>query len=223
MGSSMSAKGRVAIAGYRSWISRELTEVIESKGIWVDPLPKEDLGTEDLTRYDCVYLVLGRANPSSSERDAEERQVEAFLDNPRKPSRVVYVSSRRLTESKSRCETALGKYKAGERGPATCLISVLRPPAVFGPKQSLQSDMLIPSLVRTDGEAYLYFPENAAEFISVRDLAEHMAKFSDLDWWDVNQSGSPWSISVIPGTVSMTPNQVRSLYKAFAGLIMQRD
>lgn len=209
--------GRTAIVGHRSWISQKLTEVLVSQGQWPAPIHKDFIGTADMSLYDCVYLVLGRARPNEAEDQAERDQVKAFLKNPRKPKRAVYISSQLLSAGKLWCENELGLFMKN-CSVWHCFITIIRPPAVFGPDQDINSEMLIPSLARTNGALELRTPNYPSEFISVHDLALHLTKFSDVNWHDINRCGQPDSIFWIPGTFSATPSQLASLYRTFIAL-----
>lgn len=203
--------GRIAIVGHRSFIAQALADELVRRGTPAEPVFKSALGEMDLSKFDCVYLVLGRARPSLDEEAAECDQLEKFLSGPGLPRRGVYVSSMRQTDGKRRCEERIRKFES-ERRIGTSMF-VVRPPAVFGPGQDLWSEMLIPSLVRSRGDVELTSPNVSSPFVSVADLARHLADFVDLERCQVD---SPCDI---PGTFRVTPHNVRELYRAFLGLI----
>ncbi len=213
--------GQVGIAGYRSFISQELELQLDSRGKRVFPLSKAALGIDNLAGMDCVYLVLGRARPGPDEEAAEREQLAQFLVNPRRPRRAVYLSSMRLTESKLECERMVQESGRG-RVHSDSRVVVLRPPAVFGPRQDIGSEMLIPSMVREGAGFEPKWPGRLTHFVSVRDLASHLASFADPAWMDFHFAGEPGSIFEIPGSFVATPHQIQGLYRAFTGLEEQR-
>lgn len=217
--------GRVAIAGHRSFIARELATQLMTHGKSVANLTKANLGIENLSGFDCVYLVLGRAKPGPTEAADEVHQVMDFLGNPRKPRRAVYISSMSMSEHKLKCEELIRESGQPLRGDGTpkpehrpIRIDVIRPGAVFGPDQDMDSRMLIPSMVR-GGEGFTPdWPFLLTRFISVGDLAAYLVNFSNPSYWDLDRSGQPDSICEVPGTFTLTPHQVHELYRAFRGL-----
>lgn len=211
---------KVAIAGHRSFIAQELVRQLGGHGKSVAFLAKGNLGVEDMTNYDCVYLVLGRAKPTAGEAAEEKHQVRDFLENPRKPRRAVYISSMSMSEHKLYCENLIREYSASPDG-SRVPIFVLRPGAVFGPHQDPDSRMLIPSMVRGGEKFAPNWPFLLTKFISVDDLALHLTSFSSPLYWDMNRSGQPDSMSDVPGTFSLTPHQMNELYRAFKGLERQ--
>ena len=204
----------VAIVGRRSLIGgRNLKERLGSIGCSVTLLDKADL-SRDMSGFDCVYLVLGRARPNADQEEEERRQLNEFIVNPLPPKRMVYISSMALTESKRACEKMIDDTWRSSGRP----FAIIRPPAVFGPGQSLDSPMLIPGIVKSRGKLKLQAPNNPTWFISIDDLSEHLARFSDLDWWDPHQCAQPDSSFMIPGSFCLTPRQVLSLYETFMTL-----
>lgn len=210
--------GRVGIAGRRSFISHDLTGRLMDRGLSVEFPPKECLGTRDFSCLDCLYLVLGRARPTPEDGSAEVRQLSDLLCNPRKPRRAVYISSMVTTETKARCESMVRGYSETVSDHAPIPITVLRPGAVFGPRQAPDSPMLIPSMAR-EGERFAPLrPFQPTRFISSGDLADHLVRFSDPGFLDPSRAGEPGSQHDIPGTFTLTPHQVHELYLAFRGL-----
>lgn len=209
--------GQVAIAGHRSFIAQALDRELARHGKRVFPLHKASLRTDDLSGFDCVYLVLGRAKPDPIQAAEEMHQVMDFLENVRKPRRAVYISSMSMSEHKLWCERLIREY-AGRSSPPQVPIAIIRPGAVFGPDQDMDSRMLIPSMVRGADAFTPDWPMLLTKFISVGDLASHLANFSNPSYWDVNRSGEPDSMCDVPGTFSLTPHQVHELYRAFKGL-----
>ncbi len=205
--------GQVAIAGHRSFIARALAVELELRGIPVTVLDKSELGTRDLSVFSCVYLVLGRSRPTWDDADLEMRQLTAFIENPHGPTRTVYISSKRLSECKRWCEQRIKEVSKRYR-----VINVIRPAAVFGPGQDPNSEMLVPSLVRTGGDLELRSPDLLTKFISTGDLARYLAEFADPSWYNHNWHGDPDSIFDVPGTFTMTPHDMRELYRCFRGL-----
>jgi hypothetical protein len=100
-------------------------------------------------------------------------------------------------------------------------VTVLKPGAVFGAEQDPGSAMLIPSMVRGGEKFTPDWPLLLTKFVSVEDLAVHMANFADPSYWDVYCAGQPDSMCDIPGTFSLTPHQVHELHRAFEGLRME--
>lgn len=202
---------KVAIAGFRSFIARELADQLCAHGKAVCFVAKDNIGIEDLSMFDCVYLVLGRAKPNPREAAAEVRQVTDFLGNPRRPRRAVYIGSMSMSEHKLKCEELI-------KGCGALRIDVIRPGAVFGPNQDIDSAMLIPSMARGGEKFVPDWPFLLTAFISVGDLAAHLVNFSNPGYLDMNRSGQPDSMCDVPGTFRLTPHQVHELYKTFRGL-----
>jgi hypothetical protein len=159
------------------------------------------LGEHDFSAVDCLYLIIGRAKPTEAEMDAECAQMAAFMGNPRKPRRAVYLSSLGSNRAKRDCEGMLGPL--GERG------FIIRPGAVFGPSQDPLSEMLIPSLAR-DENLTLRTPELNTQFVSVYDLVRFLQQCADPEWF-------PFDCWDVPGTFTMTPLQMRALWRTWNG------
>lgn len=212
--------GQVAIAGHRSFIAKQLARELELAGTPAEPMDKSSLGVRDMSDLYCVYLVLGRAKPRPADETEEMGQLAAFLSNPNPPRRAVYISSLVQTNAKKWCERQIREHN--ERTSKSPRVFVIRPAAVFGPDQDLDSDMLIPSIARSEGVLQLRTPDSMTEFISVGDLTRHLARFAQQGWTDHLWAGDPASIFSVPGTFTATPHQIRELYKAFKGLEHQR-
>ena len=212
---------RVAVVGHRSFIGRELLGKLRSdpRNV-VTELPKDALSS-DLSGFDSVYLILGNAKPEQWQEEKEHAELAAFLMNPRRPYQAVYMSSMALTPHKERCEAmvkALGTDLVHQR---FCTVTI-RPPAVFGPNQPIDSPMLIPQIVSEGGsDVKLRTPDAMTWFISVSDLAVHLVKFADPQWWDIDRCAQPGSGAMIPGSFCVTPRNVLHLYHAFKGLELQ--
>lgn len=167
----------------------------------------------ELSGLDCLYLVLGRDRPSEEEAARELAQVTRYATisrSDRRP-RTVYLSSRLDMPHKRECERLI----VGMGG------IFVRPPAVFGPGQRIDSEMLIPSLVRTGGTLELRNPNAASEFISAGDLAEQLVDLADPDAWAVARESRHLVTRdglQLMMTLRLTPRQVRDLYLAFASL-----
>ena len=86
---------------------------------------------------------------------------------------------------------------------------------MFGPGQSEDADMLIPSLSRTRGKLELQAPDQLCQFIHVDDLTDHLARFADPLYCDVHRAGQPGSHFVLPGTMTATPRQLKNLYNTW--------
>ena len=210
---------RVGVIGHRSWIAGELiTELRKEPERYTWVLPKTDVDAVDLTGFDCIYAVLGRARPTSEEGAAEVSQLAALLRNGKPPRRIVYISSLDQTPVKRTCEALCRTYTG------TANVVVIRPPAVFGPGQPITSPMLIPSLAREGGSLELMTPDWPTKFISARHLAQHLVKFADPMWWDHLSCAQPitdstFSLFEIPGTLTATPAQLRELWRTWSSYV----
>lgn len=204
----MSDAGGVGLVGHRSFISRALIAELDRRGLRPAVLSKGLLGGEEVGDLDLLYLVTGRERPTEEEAAVELAQVRALTRNPRRPSRIVFLSSRLELPHKRACE-ALVRDAHG--------VSV-RPPAIFGPGQRPDSAMLIPSLVRTAGGIPLREPDRPSMFIHVDRLAVYLADLADPHAYWSCAEWDPASLDEIPGCLTLTPAQVRDLFLTFQGL-----
>lgn len=213
---------RIAVFGHRSFISQELIRQLNCDGRYlVQEMDKRELSS-DLSGFDCVYLVLGNSKPLQWQEEKERADLAAFLMNPRRPLRAVYLSSMDLGPHKQACEQMIEGLGTNPLVGNWTNISILRPPAVFGPGQNPIKRMLVPQIVDTDGKLELLTPDRPTWFISVKALGRHLANFADPHWYDGQRCGEPDSLAVIPGSFCVTPMNVLDLYEAFKGLESQK-
>lgn len=206
--SETSVAKAVGLVGHRSFIAGALAEELAYWGIDAHVVPKQELGSADLSGFDCVYLVLGRDRPGPEEAAVELDQVRSYASNPLRCRRTVYLSSRRAYVHKAKAEELVASIGG---------VSV-RPPAVFGPGQRIDSGMLIPSLVRTGGAVELTDPNRPTEFIHVRTLAQHLVGLLQPSAYEAATRASTERQRRMFGMVVLTPTQVRDLYLTFMGL-----
>ena len=198
---------QVGLCGHRSFIARALEAELRSRAADVLYVAKSALGTGDWSGLDCLYLVLGRERPTEAEAEEELAQVRSYCANPHSCLRTVYVSSRldmphkRLAEAYIQCDGGIW----------------VRPPAVFGPRQSTDSEMLIPSLVRSEGRVELRRPNAPSRFISAEALAVQLAGLADPKAWAAQREFAGPEFRPMM-TFEATPRQIRDLYLAFEGL-----
>lgn len=199
-------RGKVGIVGHRSWIGQALITELRTAGYQPIIIGKEDakiLYTRDM---DCLFIIPGRLNQSPSENLYEIDLVARIATNPLACRRQV------LLGSQARPWTSYGRHKQhveraflGERPLSDDMRTiVVRPGAVFGPGQSIDSPMLIPSLVREGVDLQLREPGHMTSFVHVRDLVRHMVMCVC--------SEPPTGI---PGSFDLYPYQVRDLYETF--------
>lgn len=153
---------RVAIVGSRSWLAPHIEAEFKSRKYDVEYIAKGDVPYEDMRGIRAVVLIAGRARPDQTEIDREIALVQAACDNPTQPWRLIYISSgavdrwergsRPLSKmgemyvlAKKRCETIVcGKPDGSRKAPGFAI----RLPVIFGEGQSVDSDMLVPSVAR---------------------------------------------------------------------------
>lgn len=109
-------------------------------------LTKDSIGQLDLSQFQTVYLIAGRARPNYVDTLAELDLVRRAISSPRPPERLVYVSSLAVereptpyAQLKLACEKLITDREFGR---------VVRPPVIFGPTQSPLAEMLIPAIAR---------------------------------------------------------------------------
>ncbi len=153
---------KVGIVGSRSWLAPHFERELVSRGYDVEYIAKGDVPYEDMSRLHAVILIAGRARPTAEEIAREERLVEEACTVRYPPRRMIYVSScavdrwergsRPLSRAgemyvlaKKRCETLVCGKPFGVRRADGYAI---RLPVIFGEGQSLDSDMLVPSVAR---------------------------------------------------------------------------
>lgn len=208
--------GQVGIIGYQSWIARELA--CEFEYDTVQTYPKPFVGhRSDFSELDCLYLFAGRAKPTEREILDEIDLIRRMKLVPRSawPRRIVYVSSRSANDCrtdygacKRRCELELMETFGD-------VLRVVRPGAVFGPSQSIDSPMLVPSLAREGADLKINLLHTEAVYIPVHELVDYLACFADLEWdgvphaFDPNVIRDPWHI---PGSFTATADQMRALW-----------
>lgn len=198
---------RVGVVGHRSFIAKALTRRLTEMRIEAIPLMKERLRTYYLLGLDCVYLFLGRDRPSAEEAADELEQVRAYVGNYSRCKRTVYLSSRSAMPHKREAEDLIRSIDG----------RIVSPPAVFGPEQRPDSGMLIPSLVRSNGELELREPGGHSSFVHADALARHLADLTDESTY------REYVDRGVPGTFVLTPAQVRDLYLTFRSLIDSAD
>jgi hypothetical protein len=216
----------VGIVGYRSWIAGHLQRELHDRGFASVMYDKDVVEKQDFSWLECLYVFPGRSRPTTEEMERERTLIAALCEmrNSRQPRRTVFLGSCApvLTSygaHKSLVEEMVHEYcrrgaTAADWGWTSETI-VLRAPAVFGPGQPEGVDMLIPMLSASDGQLELRSPDLLTQFIYVGDLVRHMAMFADRGYWDQNRSGQPGSFCVLPGTMSMTPQQLKNLYNTW--------
>lgn len=208
--------GQVGIIGHRSWIARELACEFP-KGA-VQTYPKAFVShRSDYSEFDCLYVFAGRSRPDEMEMLEELDLIRRLKLVPRSgwPRRLLYVSSRAAADCstdygacKRRCELELTETFGD-------VLRVVRPGAVFGTSQSIDSPMLVPSLAREGTGLAIRLAHVLAVYIPVREVVRHLASFADLEWdgrpneSDPEVMGDPW---YIPGSFTATADQLRALW-----------
>ncbi len=203
---------KVAIVGKRSWIARALLKSFIGTSTEAHYVEKYNLKTLDFSDYEVVYLILGRAKPSPQEQLKEEQDLGDFIANTKPPKRAVYFSSRNLTESKAKCEVMISyaEKKPRELGPKTNFY-VIRPPAIFGRGQDIDSEMLIPSLGRDGDELVINKPNSGATFIHISEIVNKLHDYT-------NESIFPYLNKIeiqFTGSFIATPKQLQNLWKTW--------
>ncbi len=137
---------KAAIVGRRSWLAAPLARSLQEIGIEPTFIEKNIAPRTDLSMFQTVYLIAGRARPTIQERMEELHLVSEMMDTKRPPETLVYVSSLAVereptpySQTKLACEKLVLAKKFGR---------VVRPPVIYGPTQDVNSDMLIPSIAR---------------------------------------------------------------------------
>lgn len=143
MGNTQQVAG---IIGHRSWLAVPLIRELENFGMEVICIDKMYGPHLDMTQFDMVFLIAGRARPTDVERVKELQLVADMMAWEQRPKRLIYVSSSAVlreptpyAQTKMACEKLVLSRDFGY---------VVRPPVIFGPGQSIDSNMLIPSIAR---------------------------------------------------------------------------
>ena len=213
---------RVGIVGYRSWIARVLMDRIQGKAdhqiVMID---KRDAASHDSRYLDALFIIPGKLVQTPEERDAEVQLVHDIAISHLTCKRQILLGSQAVYRDtpygrhKFRVEDAFGGAGAIRRthfDQADMQTIVIRPGAIFGPTQDVNSPMLIPSIAREGGELDLKTPNESTKFISVDDLADYLISLID------GPTPAWWHNRDVPGTFEMTPVQLIQLWKTFAGL-----
>ncbi|MBV9125690.1 MAG: hypothetical protein JO112_20260 [Planctomycetes bacterium] len=185
---------KVAIVGSRSWLAPHIETELKSRHLDVEYIAKGDVPYEDMTAYSAVILIAGRARPDKAEIAREEELVNAACTNQDQPRRMLYISScavdrwergsrplslagEQYVLTKKRCETMVCGKPNGIRKADGFAI---RLPVIFGEGQSLDSDMLVPSVARahlTKTPLELAQPLMPFELVHVSDAARAVVDF----------------------------------------------
>jgi hypothetical protein len=191
------------LIGHRSWIANHLLERLGDSCVIY---PKDAWGPDELKEWQglrALYLFAGRSRPNPEEAAAELQLIDRVLKSMPWHLPVIYLSSSEVGR-----HTEYGRHKmACEQLIRSRLIGrdwhIVRPPAVFGPGQPVDSHMLVPSLHATDGGLELSTPDKQTEFTYVGDLVEYLCILGGKGFepLDVNLK-----------TFTMTPSQMRALY-----------
>jgi hypothetical protein len=211
-------RGRVGVIGHRSWIAERLMQrllketdcliIMYDKQRIRDGVP--DASERDMSHLDCLYIFAGRAQPTKEEMELELKLVTALvtMDPSLSPKRMVYLSSQSIWD-----ETPYGSLKRNCELKFAVRAEALsvRPGAVFGIEQDLQSPMLVPTLARDDGSTELRTPDAVTTFTWIEDLVSYLITLRD-----------PWYIAPavwtdVPGSFDMTPRQMQALYNTWKG------
>lgn len=201
---------KIGIIGHRSWIAQHLIKECPSDEVSL--LSKDWMGR--LPALERIYLFAGRTHPSVTEKLDEWDLVRRTVEAAWPETHVVYISSQAVWRGDSdyaRHKADLERYILGH--PKARSWSIIRPPAVFGPGQALDSKMLVPSLAREGRSLHLREPYRLTSFISVSDLAfylRHMHPLPDHDRLFPEHSGER-----IPGTFVISPAQLQALQETF--------
>jgi nucleoside-diphosphate-sugar epimerase len=163
------------IIGHRSWLAVPLLKELEKyevQTIFIDKLYGPHL---DMSEYDMVFLIAGRARPTDFERTQELQLVSDMMAFDRRPRRLIYVSSLAVlreptpyAQTKLACEKIVLSRDFGY---------VVRPPVIFGPGQDPDSNMLVPSIARAKmglETLELKEPVRAFNLMHVNDVAYGM-------------------------------------------------
>jgi nucleoside-diphosphate-sugar epimerase len=139
---------KYGIVGHRSWIARSLSQLLaQIDGAEVTEIFKQDVPmNEDLSDFDVIFMIAGRARPTADERMNELALVSHLPTLTRPPKKLVYLSSMAVerepspySQNKLACEAIVKSTDYGR---------VLRAPVIFGPNQDPYVDMLIPRIAR---------------------------------------------------------------------------
>lgn len=215
----------VGIIGHRSWIARALSQYITTEtDCAVVPIEKHEAGHFDSSGYLCLYVIPGRTNPTANEMAAELELVSAVVNNPKTSRRVVLLSSQSIIKRETDygrhkdhvehvffgSDVAMARVNAGQLD-----LRAVRPGAVFGPGQDIDSQMLIPSIARTDGSVELTNPDKPTQFIHIDFLVSHMWLMALAC---LNGHVALTHDGAIPGTITATPRQMLQLYNTWKSL-----
>jgi nucleoside-diphosphate-sugar epimerase len=159
---------RFGIVGKRSWIAKALKQFLLKLDAYEPPtvydVEKSAFEDDvDLSPFDCVFMIAGRARPTSQERMDEIMLMSKLPTLTKPPKRMVYFSSLAVereptpySQMKMACEALMLSVPWG---------TVLRPPVIFGPGQDWKADMLIPQLARAlAGKEHLVIREPFKSF-----------------------------------------------------------
>lgn len=192
----LTSRHRTFVVGQRSWIAQHLFEALKTKGHDPEYMTKAEVGDERL-RGSTMFLIAGVARPTKAEMDREEDLCRRAVKTGAK---LIYLSSCAVDrwEAHSRVLSQEGElYILGKRrceqivtgGPSGCGYA-LRAPVVFGPGQQLGSDMLLPTIIRTQkqglGTIRLSDPFRPFEMVYIDDLVQVMIELADFDSYPVS-------------------------------------
>lgn len=179
------------VVGRRSWIASHLFDELQAQGKHPEYLHKAEVGDERLTGC-TMFLIAGVARPTQEDMD---REIDLCHRARSTGAKVIYLSSSAVDrwEAHSRVLSHEGElYVLGKKrcetiitgGPSGCGYA-LRAPVVFGPGQRLESDMLLPTIIRTQrqglGTITLHEPFRPFEMVYVRDLVKILVTFGDQE------------------------------------------
>lgn len=204
--------GQTFVVGQRSWIAQHLIKELEQSGRKPKTLFKSEVGDEPLNGA-TLFLIAGVARPTEDDMDREE---DLCRRAARTGAKVMYLSSCAVDrwEADSRVLSREGElYILGKRrceqivtgGPSGCGYA-LRAPVIFGPGQRLESDMLLPSIVRD---------RRAGQPTVIRDPLRpfQMVHVSDLvkAWIEHSTLGDPLPVCSLRTSPEITPLDLVSL------------
>lgn len=177
------------IVGQRSWIAKHLYKELEDQGRNPEFMMKAEVGDERL-RGATLYLIAGVARPTKEDM---QKEIDLCERASKTGARIVYLSSCAVDrwEADSRPLSEAGElYVMGKRRCETIVTGgvsdcgyALRAPVIFGPGQRLESDMLLPTIIRHTlngcGSITLNDPFLKFQMAYVTDVVRAMTELGD--------------------------------------------
>ena len=185
----------------RSWIGKAVIDRTPDIQVYSKDFPCDV--DDEWAQLDALFLIAGQVRPDGRSKERELQLLRRVLETAPHGLRVIYLSSSEIERNtdygrhKLLCEVTIRANMKSQDWICT------RPPAIYGPGQSSDSDMLVPSLARTEGALELREPNIFREYVHIDDLVDHLLELAE------------YGFASSYNTLRATPDQLKKLFNTW--------